>query len=53
MAVPVKKAHHIRLFKAMEKNAHHIIKLSRRPCHASSRILRSFEENYHSAEHAA
>ena len=35
------------------KNAHHRMTLSRIPCHASNNMLRSFEENCHSAEHAA
>ena len=42
VAVPVKKAHHIRLFTVMKPNAHHRIKLSRIHCHASNRMLRSF-----------
>ena len=53
VAVPVKKAHHIRLFTVMKPNAHHKIKVSRTHCHASNRMLRSFEEKIHSAEHAA
>ena len=53
MAVPVKKAHHIRLFTVMKPNAHHRIKLSRIHCNTSNRMLRSFEEKIHSAEHAA
>ena len=53
VAVPVKKAHHIRLFTVMKPNAHHRIKLFRIYCHASNRMLRSFEEKIHSAEHAA
>ena len=53
VAVPVKKAHHIRLFTVIKPNAHHRIKLSRIHCHASNRMLRSFEEKIHSAEHAA
>ena len=53
VAVPVKKAHHIRLFTVMKSNAHHRINLSRIHCHASNRMLRSFEEKIHSAEHAA
>ena len=53
VAVPVKKAHNIRLFTVIKPNAHHRIKLSRIHCHASNIMLRSFEEKIHSAEHAA